>query len=183
MKFIQQANKLYEEFGSKKDIEKYSMPFPIAVFGTLRKLPGGHYNTKLMYTKEPSAHCKAFLPHFVPVGIWLNFEQDAAGTFEIYFYKPEDFEEVIKEVDRLEGFSPQNNPHGYIRTLMKVRILPDDYQHKTFDEHINYGGRNLQIPPEEWDAYPSVPAWVYSNVTANEKHYSNLQELGSVLYW
>lgn len=170
-KLIEKSKEMYEGFSSLNIIDKYDVPFPMAVFGTLRQLPTGQGNSGLMFVREPIFHCKAFLPHFTPEGIWLNFSENSSGAFEIYFYEPKDFPAVIERVDCLEGFNSRI-PHkhwGYCRTLMKVKILPDNFQHEIFDTGIKMRIRDLRIPKETWDSFDDVPAWVYSNTAANDQ--------------
>ena len=163
---IREARKLYHEFNSLDDHhDKYNVPFPIGVFGTLRQLPNDQGNARRMFTRQPVIHQKAFLPHYTSSGIWLDFKEGASGVIELYYYKAEDFPAVIERVDALEGFSPDHS-FGYWRTLMEVKVLPDDYEHELFETSIRTGDRDLCIPEEKWD-FPCVPAWVYSNADSN----------------
>jgi hypothetical protein len=163
---IKTARKLYHEFKTLDDYQaKFNMPFPIGVFGTLRQLPNDQGNARRMFTRQPVAHHKAFLPHFTSSGIWLDFKEGASGVLELYYYEPEDFPAVIERVDALEGFSPDHS-YGYWRTLMEVKVLPEDYTHELFNEGIHADDRDLKIPEDKWD-FPCVPAWVYSNARSN----------------
>lgn len=161
------AKELYQGFQKVEDYyAKFDTPFPIGVFGTLRRLPDNQGNANRMFTREPVVHKKAFLPHFASSGIWLNFKEGASGVLELYYYTPQDFPAVIERVDALEGFSPDHS-YGYWRTLVEVRVLPDDYEHELFETGIRVDDRDLRIPEEEWINYPTSPAWVYSNAKSN----------------
>jgi len=142
----------------------YFLPFPIGVFGTLRD---NECNNPLMLYKNPQLHCKAFLPHFVARDITLEYQEGASAPFEIFFYKKSDFQKIILRVDQLEGFSPpENTLNWYQRTLVELRILPNDYD-RVFDQGLRLNERNLEIPEQEWDDFPICLAWAYSDVKAN----------------
>jgi hypothetical protein len=150
----------------------YDAPFPIGVFGTLRNLPKDQGNGKLMMRRKPVHQTKAFLPHFVTEGMNLKCKKGSSAAFELYFYAPDDWKDLIVDIDHLEGFKPNQKNHYYIRTLMKLRILPNDFDKEFYDEMIPFNLtpdkiRDLQIPQDKWRQYPSVPAWVYSNSEAN----------------
>lgn len=185
---VAQANQLYQQFLSIPEsnyIDRYNVPFPFAVFGTLRSIPSPHCNSRRMFAKEPVFHCKAFLPHFAPSGLRLGFHEGAAGVFEVYFYTPENWNGVIRGVDSLEGFSPQRTSdydYGYNRTLMNVRLLPDDYEHKFFSEGLYERVRDLRIPEEEWENYPKVPCWLYSNSESNRASLREVAETTPLLW-
>lgn len=180
---IVETHKLYDSFEQLGHYhEKYACPFPIGVFGTLRQLPKPQGNTHRMYTKDPVAHMKAFLPHYTASGIWLEFKKNASAVIELFFYNPEDFPSVIERVDMLEGFSPDSRRGGYWRTLMNVRALPDDFEHDLFEVGIRQDDRDLQIPPEEWENFPSVPAWVYSNPRSNAMCSDKAEKTSPILW-
>ena len=142
----------------------YYMPFPIGVFGTLRKDQG---NSQIMYARDPTLCCKAFLPNITTNGITLEFQEGASAAFEVFFYEPKNWMKVIEKTDYLEGFMPEL-PAYYQRTLAVLRILPDDYENNLFNQSIDLNpNRSLEIPKETWLDYPSMPTWIYSNVDCN----------------
>lgn len=153
-------------------MSSFNSPYPIAVFGTLRTIPKPFSNSHLMYRKEPIAHHKGFLPHFSASGLSLHFKPKASGIVEVFFYKPEDFQELIRPVDRLESFSPfdimPRHDWAYERILVEIKILPDDLSeiNERFDNGIRYDDRDLELPTKEWMKFPSCPAWVYCNPKA-----------------
>lgn len=128
-----------------------------------------------MFVRNPIKHKKCFIPHFVPDGIWLNFKKNACGIGEIFFYECQDWPHILKTIDRLEGFNHNNSRYGYKRTLMNVRIIPDDYCDDLYDKGIEIDNRDLKIPREQWD-FPCVAAWVYSNHNANILCKNNLDK-------
>lgn len=162
-------------------IEAYSIPYPMAVFGTLRKDCGNHHRMKV----APIAKLqKAFLPHFAAKGLGIYGVENSCAPFEVYHYTPDNWNKMIPGVDRLESFSPNRSPEdswGYHRTLMAMRLLPDDFDHPLFANLRDAGSgewrpsvnlseyRDLAIPPGEWEKYPVVYAWVYSNKDNNQK--------------
>ncbi len=166
MKYLKQTNELLEKFLISPS---YDDPFPMAVFGTLRQIPKRSYNAGRMYRDgiEPLAHRVGFLPNVCPSGIWLEPKENCSGPFEIYFYTPEDWSKMIGSVDALEGFFPGKQTGGYIRTLMKIRLLPKNYDLKVFNRGIG-GELDLEIPPEDFSKYPIVPCWAYSNRVINK---------------
>lgn len=147
----------------------YQFAFPIAVFGTLRQIPRPMGNTQRMYAAEPVAVQKGFVEHCTFTGIHADFKENASGAVEVFFHQVEDFKNVIPGVDRLEGFSAGSgrNHWCYHRTLMRVRLLPDDHSNELFDRGLSWDDRDLGIPKEEWESFPWVPAWIYTNGTAN----------------
>jgi hypothetical protein len=145
----------------------YAKSFPIAVFGTLRKLPCDQGNLHRMLKRDPVDHKKAFIPHILPSNIWVDFKEGASGLFEVFYYTDDDFKEVIKGVDRLESFTPDHH-YGYHRTLLSVYLLPDDYPEDDFNRGIRWDKRTLGIPEDEWKDFETVPAWAYSNAKTNE---------------
>lgn len=138
----------------------------MAVFGTLRSIPSDQGNSSLMYIKKPISHKKCFVPHFTPNGIWLEFKENACGLAEIFFYEPTDWFSIIDKIDLLEGIKSNISQYGYRRTLMNIRLLPDDFADDLYLEGIRLKDRDLKIPKEEWK-FPAIPAWVYSNDVAN----------------
>lgn len=186
MEIITQARDLYfRQFRSAKtDAERFNVPFPIAVFGTLRHIPENQGNGWLMHQREPIAHKRAFLPHFSSSGISLFFKEGAAGLFEAFFYTPEDWADVIPAVDRLESFRPTNPARSYYqRTLVEIMILPNDHSEESYQKSIrHWDDRDLRIPSAEWD-YPRIPAWVYSNHEANEQCLTQLSPATSPILW
>lgn len=141
--------------------------FPIAVYGTLRSMPRDQGNASLMFSKKPIKHQKCFIPHFVPSGIWLDFKKNSSGIAEIFFYDCQDWPQILATIDKLEGFNYNgSNKYGYKRTLMNVRMLPDDYGDDFYEKGIKINDRDFGIPREDWN-FPCVAAWVYSNEKAN----------------
>lgn len=144
----------------------YATSFPIAVFGTLRKIPHDQGNLHRMLTREPIDHRMAFIPHMLPSGIWVDFEEGASGLFEVFFYDKKDFPDVIRSVDSLEGFRADHH-YGYWRTLLSAHLLPNDYPKDLFNRGIRWDNRTLEIPEDEWSDFETVPAWAYSNSETN----------------
>lgn len=153
---------------------RWTLPFPMGVFGTLRQ---GWCNNHLMGSRDKrgsytyEAHYKAFLPHFVPQGLRLIFQPNAAGVFEVFTYNTPNWRKMIPNVDRLEGFTP---PKGYFyhRTLVWLSILPANFEHMLFDKSISSkyrDERDLKIPKSEWMQYPQLPCWVYSSIEENSR--------------
>ena len=179
---VELSEHLYAEFMKSRDtIDRYDFPFPMAVFGTLRSFPENQGNSNKMYAYgevEPLEHRKAFIPHLEPRGIWLEYRQNNSGPFELYSYSPDDWKQMIIGVDRLEGFNKYSGRHGYLRTLMGARLLPEDYRDKVFGRGIG-GPLGLNIQLEEFDSYPVVPCWVYSNRGAN----SLVKKNDNVILW
>lgn len=161
------ANKLLEHFENKQELEKFNLPFPMGVFGTLRE---GRSNNHRMYNGKPVMHSKAFLPHFIAHGLSISFEKDATAPFEIFFYEEKEWNKMIPSVDALEGFNPKyvdwNEDWGYHRTLAWLYILPKEYNHPIYKKDLG-GYRNLQIPKKEWNNYEKIPAWIYSSIKEN----------------
>ena len=181
------ALKLFEEFSAHPS---WTAPFPMGVFGTLRLRCG---NTYLMgnsvdgkqppperswwrETPQPKYQSwhKAFMPHFSPSGLSIQYDKDKAGVFEVFTYTPEEWSHMIGPVDGLEGFSPQRDNgrggYGYYRTLAWLHILPEDFKSKFFDTDPWPGDpRTLSIPVEDWGKHQRVPCWVYSSRRQNER--------------
>lgn len=144
----------------------FGKPFPIAVFGTLRSIPCDQGNSSLMFSKKPLSRKKCFIPHFLPKGIWLEFKENACGVAELFFYDPHDWAFILKKIDTLEGFSYSQSSYGYHRTLINVRLLPDDFGDDIYDQGLRLKERDFKIPRDEWN-FPCIAAWVYSNLSAN----------------
>eukprot|EP01090_Pellita_catalonica_P006519 TRINITY_DN16756_c0_g1_i1.p1 TRINITY_DN16756_c0_g1~~TRINITY_DN16756_c0_g1_i1.p1 ORF type:complete len:191 (+),score=29.20 TRINITY_DN16756_c0_g1_i1:430-1002(+) len=151
--------------------EIYDLPFPMLVFGTLRKKC---FNHKFMGDKYGKWN-KAFFPHFTAKGLALEFQPDATAACELFAYSEKEWKRMIYGVDNLESFSPDDwknaDDDDYLRTLAYCHVLPDEYKSKLFPSHIPnlYGERNLEIPQKDWSKYPKVPCWIYSNAAANHK--------------
>jgi gamma-glutamylcyclotransferase (GGCT)/AIG2-like uncharacterized protein YtfP len=146
----------------------FDLPFPMGVFGTLRKGCGNDY---LMRRGEVSLHRKAFMPHFLARGLSISFNNGSSAPFEIYCYTQDNWNKMIKGVDALEGFSPNRieyHSYGYFRTLAWLHLLPEDFSHKLYEGKWLGDSRDLKIPQEQWSQYDRVPCWVYSNKRGNE---------------
>lgn len=173
---IAETVQLLENSQKLKPEERWGLPFPMGVFGTLRK---GQWNTGLMNRAPYEKHMKAFMPHFIARGLSIFFRKDCSAPFEIFTYKPDNWKKMIPGVDSLEGFRPsrialkengrpeEENSYGYYRTLAWLRILPDDYEHDLYENGSLGCDRDLKIPTSEWEKYERIPAWVYSNVASN----------------
>jgi len=168
-KLIKQAEELlpFAKDEKLKRIEKLMLPFPMAVFGTLRMIPEDQGNNRLMRRMPVALHCKGFLPHFVAKGIDLYAEENASVPVEIFFYDPQDWRNMISLVDQLEGIYQDKVYSSYNRTLVLAKVLPDDFAEEEFNVNIGQEKRNLKINPNEWEQFPSVPVWIYSNDSAN----------------
>ncbi len=171
---ITEANKLLEAFQTAETKDRWEMPFPMGVFGTLRD---GHGNNRLMHRAEIGLHVRGFMPHFIAHGLSISFRKNATAPFEAFFYRPEEWKKMIPSVDSLEGFSPtwaERQDYGYYRTLAYIHLLPASYEHNLFPPPDQRGwrslgaDRDLQIPPEQWGQYERVPCWVYSSKTSNK---------------
>ena len=157
---------------SEDNWERYNWPFPMGVFGTLRVNQG---NNPLMHRNgTPKGHKKAFLPHFFAHGLSIRFHDNASAPFDIFYYEPDQWAKMISSVDGLESFSPRyydDQSYGYYRTLVTLRLLPDDYEDKFFPKNSKceiYGERDMKIDSKTFDKYDSQPAWVYSSIKSNE---------------
>ena len=161
---FENSRQMLEEFN--KTEAKFSFPFAMGVFGTLRKSGG---NTRLM--GKYTSHHKAFMPHFSASGLTISFAPGMAAVFEIFTYTPENWKRMISSVDRLEGFIPNDEQRGwywYWRTLVYLHLLPDDFKSPFYESGFCYSEeRVLPIPQEEWKTYPRVPCWVYSSFVEN----------------
>lgn len=147
----------------------FSIPFPMGVFGTLRRGCGNH---RLMHGGKFDAIKMAFLPNFVANGLWLYYSKGSAAPFEIYSYSKEEWNKMIPSVDRLEGFDPNDDRyHGYMRTLVWMHILPENYEHDLFATNKPQlsASRDLKIAENDWNKFEKVPCWIYSNTEANQK--------------
>lgn len=162
---------LLQKFKKADDEAKWSCPLPIGVFGTLRMHQGNNY--LMTAGGKYLSHHKAFLPHYVAHGLSISFQKGASAVFEVFTYSPEVWKKMIGPVDRLEGFSPHRHysDYGYHRTLVKMRLLPDDFKSPFYDgprDSLLWGKeRNLKIPMKDWDQYEECPAWVYSSRRQN----------------
>jgi len=182
--FISENMELFNSADNFSD--KHDVPFALGVFGTLRIIPNNQGNARLMVGAKGRQieykHQRAFVPHVLPSGIWVDLSVGASGIFEIFSYSPEDFADIIVGVDMLEGFNPKSSSRwgGYHRTLVNAKLLPDDYPNDLFEKGIRFDNRDLGISQEEWSNYEEVPAWIYSNATLNRQ----LEELeNSPLIW
>lgn len=191
---VDQSLDLLEEFKKAKNEDKWNIPFPMGVFGTLRK---GCGNTVLMgkgKDNEEVFRCgdsidykykswaKAFLPHFYAAGLSIYNKQSDSAVFEAFFYDKDNWDQMIRRVDRLEGFHPSRDylsSMGYHRTLVWLHLLPEDCQYESFTLYASRR-RTLDIPEEEWDNYPKIPAWVYSNMRSNNQ---SLKKGDSPVIW
>jgi len=200
---LKAALALLKEFDQQDN--KWTAPFPMGVFGTLRMGCGNDYlmGSPLEGERDPrqsngrwwggarednrgrySSHHKAFMPHFVAHGLSISFAYSKAAVFEVFTYKPDEWNQMIGSVDNLEGFHPGGRrwQGGYWRTLAYLHILPDDYQHKQF-KGMGMGDRVLPIPMEEWSKYPHVPCWVYSSIRENKACEERLGKEHSPIIW
>jgi hypothetical protein len=162
-----------EEFLKSKETmaEKYSWPFPMGVFGTLREHQG---NNGRMRAGKISEHRVGFLRHFYASGLSVGFDRNSCAPFEVFYYDPAEWKKMIPGVDRLEGFSPESareHDWGYYRTLVWVNLLPKGTVNKWFPEGRAdlYERRDMAIDPKAWDDHEAVPCWVYSNMTTNRR--------------
>jgi len=167
-------------------IHKWSIPFPVAVFGTLRFAGGNHPLMGLpvgskapdngdddgmgWYERRPwtdarySRVIKAFLPNFTVQGIQVLACPEHAVYFEVFVYDAENWAKAITKIDRLEAFRPQDADHSwYYRTLVNLRVLPD-----TFDTPGSIC-QHVHINPSHWEQYPTMPCWIYSSNRENRK--------------
>ncbi len=186
---------LLKQHKEAKGLEKWNVPFPMGVFGTLRMNWG---NTALMGMPkdtrkaedwgwddwghrardyEYESHHKAFLPHWNAQGLRIFHAPESSGVFEIFTYTPENWKKMIAGVDRLEGFRPHVEEderdyrwrgYGYFRTLVWLHLLPDNYDNRYFSSRSYDSPRDLKIPADKWQDYPKVPCWVYASIRENE---------------
>jgi len=168
--------------------EKWSMAFPIAVFGTLRKDHGAHEKMGAHQENDPEGasqstthppltynyHCsrKGFLGHFYAKGLELKPRNNSTTPFEIYFYEPNDWAQAIRVLDPYESFDPNSseNPmsvkpgkYVYLRTLSWIYLFPEGYEdHWTgVDRQIWESERDSKIPTKDWRNYKKIPCWIY----------------------
>lgn len=148
----------------------------MGVFGTLRRnccntylMGSSNRNKNLQYF----SHHKAFLPHFSATGISIHFKLNCAAVFEIFSYSSDQWEKMIRGVDALEGFTPNQKggmlEFGYWRTLAWLHILPDDFHDPIFQNPWCRKERILDIPVEQWNSFPRVPCWIYSSIRENRE--------------
>jgi len=123
-----------------------------------------------MHKGKVLKHRNAFLPHFFARGLSIYYKQNSTAPFEVFYYEPEQWAKMIIVADDLEYFDPCRK-RGYYRTLVWLRLLPEDYEdEQRFPKYsIDFynGDRNMEIAPELWKNYEKVPCWVYSNIKAN----------------
>lgn len=163
-------------------MHQYSDHHPVAVFGTLRLGCSNHSTMNGVMRWEPKAdkapqqwHKRrlGFLRHYVARDIDLHFQEGASCPFEVFYYSHDKLAAVMPTIDRLESFDPERGPRSaYVRTLMEVHLLPDDFQHELFPtDQPPYlrNERNLKIDPATFEQYPVVECWVYGSKTANAK--------------
>lgn len=186
---------LLEQFATKEtSLDKWSIPFSMGVFGTLRLNWG---NTYLMGVQEGLSaeqkvkarrswrydenlsycykqHHKAFLPHFYASGLSISCKEGCSAVFEIFTYDAENWKKMIENVDHLESFNPRSRKtyeHGYFRTLVNLRVLPADFESDFYKEdfyHHRSDTRSFDIPQEKWNDYETMPCWVYSSIAQNK---------------
>src|SRR5437899_1624417 len=101
--YLEESRRLLEALAATPPAQRWQLPFPLAVFGTLR---AGFRNHALMQLGRIIGKRLAFLPHFRARQIDLVCHPGGSAPFEIYFYAHEDWTAVIDPVDRLEGFVP-----------------------------------------------------------------------------
>lgn len=147
--------------------DRWMLPFPMGVFGTLRSK---QCNNRRMHRGNVISQHKAFMPHFIAKGLSISFSKGSSAPFEVFFYDNDEWQKMIPGVDSLESFSPkyaEDKIYGYYRTLAWLRLLPEDFDHKMFSIDL-WGTRDLKMPEAEWNNYEAVPCWVYSSVTQNK---------------
>lgn len=159
------ARRLLSGFDAAAGAERWAVPFPLAVFGTLR---AGLRNHGHMQRGRIQAQCRAFLPHFVARGLELYCRRSASAPFEVYFYDASDWHQVIAETDELEDFDPAQQPAaGYHRSLAWLRVLPAEFDARAYDPEWIDDERDLEIEPARWPEFAQVPCWVYSSLEQN----------------
>ena len=172
---------LIGRFREEQGVKKWDVPFPMAVFGTLRQGWSNHHlmGSKLSQRIQTDArgvfylqHYKAFLPHFTAVGLSLKYQEEATAPCEVFTYDPLNWRMMIPRVDGLEGFTPGTS-FFYHRTLVWMHILPKTYKHDFFNVGAHRDRyreeRCLGIPVLDWMKYPRMPCWIYSSAVENEK--------------
>lgn len=127
---------IHEEYVSEEEIDilYWEECHPVAVFGTLREGRSNHGRIK-PYTKKVDGT----LDNFYVRGLNIYYREGAAADCEIYFHREEDWDGVLRSLDRLEGFQPGKKSH-YHRTLMWLKT----------DEGL-------------------LPCWIYSTMAENRK--------------
>lgn len=168
---------LLHDFEGSGDLCRWNFPFPMGVFGTLRKgwannyLMGGRVANHRLQPYRYKSHYKAFLPDFVASGLTIYYRPDASAPFEVFAYDRDQWEQMIVAVDSLEGFTPPDGGWHYHRTLAFLRVLPANFDHPLFDPENHraraQNERNLGIPVNDWHNYPSIPCWIYSGLAEN----------------
>jgi hypothetical protein len=109
-----------------------------------------------------------FLPQFVACGIELVYRQGSSAPFEIYFYDPASWQNMIGPVDLLEDFCPGRDGRGnYQRSLAWLYLLPDDFHHAAYAADLYGIDRDLAIDSRSWGQFERLPCWIYSSVTQN----------------
>lgn len=169
-KTMNDYNSMLEIFETThSDETKYLFPFPIVVYDNLCKIPDSGVN----WTKYRK-HAKCFIPNACPAGMSLTYSKGTSGVAEMFDIEPKDWVDAIKQTDLMNGFIPDVGGWHYLRTLMYVHVLPDNYKEDKFkiglqstDLFIS-NARNLNVPGKYWKCYEKVPCWVYSTTKVND---------------
>lgn len=158
------AHALLAQLAQTPPGERWALPFPLAVYGTLRQ---GFCNYHLMQRSPYFHHCRAFLPHFYARGIELFCRENATCPFEIFCYEPAGWAHLLPPIEELEEFQPGvvQEP-GYHRTLAWLYLLPDDYLHPAYQCDLPVE-RDLRLERAQWPRHTRVPCWVYSSLPQN----------------
>jgi gamma-glutamylcyclotransferase (GGCT)/AIG2-like uncharacterized protein YtfP len=168
-KQIDDAVALLETGNKLPENERWSLPFPMGVFGTLRQGRGNNY---LMHHSKVSGYARAFMPHFIASGLTIYHSPNASAPFEVFYYEGVDWGKMIPSVDSLEGFSPSSERDsrwgGYYRTLAWLHVLPKEFKHELY-ETVSLGtSRDLRIDSKTWTEYTRILCWVYSSRNQNK---------------